>query len=760
MQLRPTNRPSVSRPKHFLLLLLLWAGSFSSQAEAIRPRLSPAGFDSLRARLQQSRPDTTRVLLLLQACYDLLLQYDDAGGIDLAPAQAYSRQAATLSRQLHFVDGQIGALYMQGEVQSYGEADTLGPGLVRQGLALSQRLGQRRLEAFGWLWLGEMYSDSPLVELPYFQRARELFRQLGDKTDEAFMLKCIADVHLQLGKPQQASAELRTVLALYRAAGHRQLHYTYDLLLATHRQMGDYKEALRYGLAAVESAQATRDTAIIGALYARLAMVHRELKQYPAALRYYEKAAANFQQTGHLLGAVSMAGAISRILLAQHRAPEALALLTRVARSNAAGPPSVTERLADYLVEVHSALGHYDQAEPYAQQLRDYLQSGKADAGEKSSIYLTLSKFYINTKRYAEARQAIRQAQGVRQSGSVLYLAQLQLLLFKADSAQGRFPAAIAHYQQYKLLTDSVFNESKNKQLASLEIQYDTHKKEQNIALLTKQTQMQQASIREQHFQRNALMVGTLLLVGLLGLGYNRYRLKQRSNRLLEAQQEEINHKNQSLQHLLGEKEALLTEKDWMLKEIHHRVKNNLQVISSLLNTQSDYLRDPTALAALRESQNRVHAMALIHQKLYQSTNLAGVNMADYIREIISHLQASFDHQYAIQTQLSVLPIELDAALATPLGLIINEALTNAFKYAFPQQPGIISIVLTESTAQHYQLTISDNGVGFPPDFDTEAGHTMGLTIMHGLSSQIDGTLRIFQDGGVRVSLKFEGPGE
>jgi two-component sensor histidine kinase len=643
-------------------------------------------------------------------------------------------------------------------VRSYEEVDTLGPGFVRQGLALSQRWGRRRLEAFGWLWLGEMYSTSPSVELPYFRRARELFRQLGDKADEAFMLKCMADVHLQLGQPQQASAELRTVLALYRAAGHRQLHYTYDLLLATHRQMGDYKEALRYGLAAVESAQATQDTAIIGALYARLAMVHRELKQYPAALRYYEKAAANFQQTGHLPGAVSMAGAMSRILLAQHRAPEALALLTRVARPYATGPPNITERLADYLLEVHSALGHYDQAEPYAQQLRDYLQSGKADAGEKSSIYLTLSKFYINTKHYAEARQAIAQAQGVRQSGSVLYLAQLQLLLFKADSAQGRFPAAIAHYQQYKLLTDSVFNESKNKQLASLEIQYDTHKKEQNIALLTKQTQMQQASIRQQNFQRNALMVGALLLIGVIGLGYNRYRIKQRSNQLLEAQQGEINQKNQSLQHLLGEKEVLLTEKDWMLKEIHHRVKNNLQIISSLLNTQSDYLRDPTALAALRESQNRVHAMALIHQKLYQSTNLAGVNMADYIREITSHLQASFDNQQAIRTQLSVLPIELDAALATPIGLIINEALTNAFKYAFPQQPGSISIVLIEPTAQHFQLTISDNGIGFPPDFDTEAGQTMGLTIMHGLSSQIDGTLRIFQDGGVRVSLEFEGP--
>ncbi|WP_317198243.1 sensor histidine kinase, partial [Hymenobacter terricola] len=129
----------------------------------------------------------------------------------------------------------------------------------------------------------------------------------------------------------------------------------------------------------------------------------------------------------------------------------------------------------------------------------------------------------------------------------------------------------------------------------------------------------------------------------LLGVSYSRYRVKQRSTALLEIQQREINQQNQALEQvlgekdeLLGEKDGLLEEKEWMLKEIHHRVKNNLQIISSLLSRQSHYLRDAPALAAIRESQNRVQAMALIHQKLYQSDSLARVNMQDYTREIVA----------------------------------------------------------------------------------------------------------------------------
>jgi two-component sensor histidine kinase len=737
-------------PRSPSLLLLLWllAHGFAGRAEFIYPRLSQARADSTLRQLRRSPPDTGRVRLLLLLSQHLVTQYEENGRA-LGPALGYARQAAALSNRLHFAPGRIGSLYLLGQFQMYSGQDTLGASLLRQGIALSQHIGNRRLEGFGWFLLGEIQPQP--VDLAYYERARGLFEKAKDKVDEAYVLKTIADIHQLQGHSQQAIRELLHVEALYHAAGHRRLLYTYDLLAAIYRQLGNYREALRYGTAALDNARAERDTTIIGALYVRLAVVHRELKQYPAALSYYRKALANMQQSGDALNAVSIAGGIVRVMVVQHQAAEALAFFTRVTQPYASDEPRVVERIADYMVELQCALGHYPRAEPYAHQLVDYLNTGQADRGERTSIYLTLGKYYSATQRYGSARHYLQQALALNQhGGALLYVAQVHLLLFKADSAQRQFPAAIAHYQRYKLLTDSVFNEKKNRELASLEIQYDTRSKEQNIALLTKQTQVQQASIQQREFQRNALVVGALLLVGLLVLGYNRYRLKQRASLLLHAQQAEINQQNQSLQQLLQ-------EKDWMLKEIHHRVKNNLEVISSLLETQSDYLHDPAALMVLRESQNRVHAMALIHQKLYQSERLSLVNMAGYIREISEHLLESFNCQDTVTMQLAVAPVELEVTLATPLGLIINEALTNALKYAFPyRQPGRVTVELTEAEPQRYGLLIADNGVGFPPGFSLAENHTMGLAIIQGLSGQIDGTLRIVEEAGVRISLDFE----
>ena len=508
----------------------------------------------------------------------------------------------------------------------------------------------------------------------------------------------------------------------------------------------------------MESAQATQDTIILAGLWTRLAVAYRELKQYPEALVYYRKALENYRHDGNDVNTVTMAGHIVRILVAQHRAQEGLAFLTQATKPYVHGSPRITERIADYMVEAHSALGHYAVAERYADQMAAFLHSGAADEGEATSICLTLGKFYLLTKRYDRARQYLQQVLELNQhKGPVLRLADIHLLLFKADSAQGRFPAAIAHYQRYKLLNDSVFNEARNKQLASLEIQYDTRKKEQNIALLTKQTQVQQARIRQREVQRNATLAGAVMLVLLLGLGYNRYRLKQRSNQLLEAKQAEINQQNQSLARVLGEKSELLTEKEWMLKEIHHRVKNNLQIVSSLLATQSDYLHDAQALAAIRESQNRVQAMALLHQKLYQADSLARVNMAEYCQEIVENLLHSFDLADSVRPQFNLAPIELDVVLATPVGLIINEAVTNALKHAFPPpRRGKLTVELLSLAAQRHQLIVADDGVGLPPGFDVDHSRSLGLTIIRGLSRQIDGVLAITQADGVCVSLQFE----
>jgi two-component sensor histidine kinase len=241
-------------------------------------------------------------------------------------------------------------------------------------------------------------------------------------------------------------------------------------------------------------------------------------------------------------------------------------------------------------------------------------------------------------------------------------------------------------------------------------------------------------------------------------LGYNRYRLKQESNELLEVKQVEINQKNHSLEQVLQEKEGLLEEKEWMLKEIHHRVRNNLQIVISLLNSQAGYLSDSAALSTIKESQHRVQAMALIHQKLYQSEKVARVEMASYINDMVVYLRDSYSELVSARFNLSVEPLELDVTLAVPLGLIINEALTNSLKYAFPgDQSGTVTLSLKASTNHSYLLSISDDGIGLPPGNNPASSPSLGMKLMYGLSKQLGGKLTITSSNGVSISLDLSG---
>jgi two-component sensor histidine kinase len=386
---------------------------------------------------------------------------------------------------------------------------------------------------------------------------------------------------------------------------------------------------------------------------------------------------------------------------------------------------------------------------------RAVLALSPEDSFAGADVCRELGNLYIKTNQIAKAAFCLSKAERRNvQFGSPTDKREVALYLYRIDSIRENYPSALVHFRQYTALNNALINEAKNKQIALLQIQFDTEKKEQNIRLLTENARRQQSELRQTRLARNSIITGALLLLGLL---YSRYRVKKRGNQLLETKQLQINQQNQSLTELLGEKEDLLVEKEWMLKEIHHRVKNNLQVISSLLATQSRYLQDEATVAALRESQNRVQTMALTHQMLYQGPNLAAVPMRPYITEIAHQLLDSFDRYNSVQTRLAIDDVELNVVLATPLGMIVNEAVTNVLKYAFPQnQPGTLSIALVQLEEQAYELRIDDDGVGLPLEFDVTCSQTLGLTMIKGLSQQIRGQLSFSHVGGVHLHLRFK----
>jgi len=200
-------------------------------------------------------------------------------------------------------------------------------------------------------------------------------------------------------------------------------------------------------------------------------------------------------------------------------------------------------------------------------------------------------------------------------------------------------------------------------------------------------------------------------------------------------------------------------EKEFLLKEIHHRVKNNLQILSSLLRLQSRQITDDAALDAVREGQSRVDAMGLMHQKLYMGDNVAKVEMKDYLEQFGQNMLDAFGIEDGrVQIRLELEPLQLDVDTAIPLGLIINELTTNALKYAFPNEhPGTVVIALWKNDKNQLLLRVSDDGVGHADANQDKLSTSFGTKLVQMLSKKLKGTPMVLpQDQGYATEIVFE----
>jgi PAS domain S-box-containing protein len=217
---------------------------------------------------------------------------------------------------------------------------------------------------------------------------------------------------------------------------------------------------------------------------------------------------------------------------------------------------------------------------------------------------------------------------------------------------------------------------------------------------------------------------------------------------------EDISDRKQSEEHI----QASLREKEVLLKEIYHRVKNNLQVISSLLNLQSEYIKDQQDLEIFQQSQMRIASMALIHEKMYQSPNLSRINFGEYVQDLVASLLTSYEvSEDAIALRINIdehILLGLDTAI--PCGLIIHELVSNSLKYAFPlERSGEISIAIREIFEKKIVLTVSDNGIGLPSTFNFTDTASLGWQLVDALTSQLTGDIKINSDIGVEFQITF-----
>ena len=213
-------------------------------------------------------------------------------------------------------------------------------------------------------------------------------------------------------------------------------------------------------------------------------------------------------------------------------------------------------------------------------------------------------------------------------------------------------------------------------------------------------------------------------------------------DRSKEKEVEELKHKNAE-------------QKEIMLREIHHRVKNNLAIVISLLNLQLRNNSDPELIRIIRDIEMRIRSMALIHEHLYRSENLDRIPLASYLHSLATIITGTFSgHRINIVTSLDPTDVSIETAL--PLGLIANELLTNAFKYAFPQHnDGEIQVHLHKESSDDFRLTIRDNGVGLPASFSMDSEKSLGMFIVKLLVEQLDGEIAISRLNGTAFTIRF-----
>ncbi len=311
--------------------------------------------------------------------------------------------------------------------------------------------------------------------------------------------------------------------------------------------------------------------------------------------------------------------------------------------------------------------------------------------------------------------------------GDMYYLGLIYLEMSKAFEGKKNIDETLRAFKKYHDLTQRVFNTEADQTISQLQTEMEVNQKESTISLQTEKLKRQEA-----------IQIFTLILTGLmvffLFFLYRVFVRRKKYSMVLEKQNK---------------------EKEFLLKEIHHRVKNNLETISSLLSLQTEQVDNTELREIMFESQNRVQSMGIIHQNLYQGENLAAIEMKNYFENLGSYIIDSFNATNRISLDCTMEPLEVDVDRAIPIGLIVNELMTNSLKYAFPEgRKGTITINLSEANARLY-LRIADNGIGIDKN-DKTKGTGFGTQLVKLLTQQLDGKMDLISHTGTEVVFEFQ----
>lgn len=502
-----------------------------------------------------------------------------------------------------------------------------------------------------------------------------------------------------------------------------QLGYVYE-------RRGELDKAADYALESLKLGQELNDKKAIALAYSDLSNIFWKQAKYNKGLEYGIKSIVEFEERGITdLDYDFTLYVVGNNYLQLKRFDEALKYYEHAL--------AIGERYGFYnnlsdiyisLVDLYAYLNRYEEAENASLNAIKYAKLLDNNFMLMRS-WLSMGKLQHLQGKYKKAIASLQNSIAIATDdfGDEYYLSEAYETLGKAFAGDHNYMEAYKAFSEYDGLKKEIFTAESDRRIALLQTEFDLAQKEDTILF-------QKGKIKKQQSNQMLTSIIAGLLLFLLLLGIVAIKNNKRKNVQLQHQNE---------------------EKEFLIKEIHHRVKNNLEVVSSLLSLQATHIEDVKIKDNMLQIQNRIQSMSMIHQNLYHGNNMATIEMRSYFKNLMNYVLHSYGAEQRIDVVYEMKELELNVDIATPIGLIVNELITNSLKYAFPNNNvGVITIGLTRNTSL-LELKVTDNGIGIQKGKKSH-GTGFGSQLVQLLTKQLDGRMILNQNKGTVVSFEFQ----
>jgi two-component sensor histidine kinase len=609
--------------------------------------------------------------------------------------------------------------------------------LYNEALSESRKSGNKKDIASALEYLGIFYLNQRNDSLAFkcLNEQLELTKQLNDSSATAVCLNNIGFLYYQRGEYENCIQHYQKSLVI-----ERNLNDIYAVTQSlinigiTYDEQGTYEPAIKNLLEAISYFEKQNAPLELASCYNTVGLILTKLNETDSALAYHFKALKIRQSIKYKKGIAMSFTNIGETYKEQGKYDSALVYLNRsLVLKNEIGDKALIASSLDLLGEVYFLQKDFIQAENFYLQSMQ-LKQEVVDPKGKATTMNKLGALYIQWQKYDLAIKNLDEARKIATtSGAKKILLDNYEITITALRAKGDNTEALHYYDLYTELNESILGEQKTKAISELQVKYDTEKKEQRIIFLAEQAKADAAILSKKNTLIISLIISSLLLVMVVLISFKAYRSGVKANKQSKV--------------IIGQKQMLLEQKQNVMKELHHRVKNNLQMLSSLLKLQRGRLEDESTKNAIKAVEHRLNAMLFIHQDLYGESVGSEVSMKEYLQKLIDNLLFSYGYskdQVKINLAADILSLDPDKALS--IGFICNEVISNSFKHAFSKtgKPELTIILKEENDQLHF--TLADNGKGMSIENDVEKTNSFGLRLIQMFVKDLQGKLSMKSD--------------